>query len=168
MASRGGGHRRKVENVDLIDVLEDHVRSHGLSRALQFGIYENIDRTQAAFAAGLAYNKDLLMKAATQIYTLHCISPKNILPILSLHTFCMQVLRKQPAGELKPAAVANDMVHIAKMFPGLNKSGMSPRLWAGRRVDILCTMLNHLRRVKTDQIRQATLLTHSSLASDIR
>ena len=65
MASRGGGHRRKVENVDLIDVLEDHVKSHGLSRAMQFGIYENIDRTQAAFAAGLAYNKDLLMKAAT-------------------------------------------------------------------------------------------------------
>ena len=63
MANRGGGHRRKVEDVDLHSLLEEHVKSHGLSRALQFGIYENIDRTQAAFAAGLAYNKDLLTKA---------------------------------------------------------------------------------------------------------
>ncbi len=62
MANRGGGHRRKVEDVDLYSVLEEHVKSHGLSRALQFGIYENIDRTQAAFAAGLANNKDLLTK----------------------------------------------------------------------------------------------------------
>ena len=64
MANRGGGHRRKVEDVDLYSLLEDHVKSHGLSRALQFGIYENIDRTQAAFAAGLAYNSDLLKKVS--------------------------------------------------------------------------------------------------------
>ena len=60
MANRGGGHRRKVEDVDFHSLLEDHVRSFGLTKALQFGIYENIDRSQAAFAAGLAYNKELL------------------------------------------------------------------------------------------------------------
>jgi hypothetical protein len=62
MACRGGAVRRRVDDVDLTDMLTEHVREFGAARAMSFGVYENIDRSQAAFAQGLAHNKVLLTK----------------------------------------------------------------------------------------------------------
>jgi hypothetical protein len=62
MACRGGAVRRRVDDVDLTDMLTEHVREFGVARAMSFGVYENIDRSQAAFAQGLAHNKVLLTK----------------------------------------------------------------------------------------------------------
>lgn len=63
MVSRGGGHRKKLEDVDFTILFEEHVKEAGVAKALQFGVYENMDRTQAAYAAGLASNQILLAKA---------------------------------------------------------------------------------------------------------
>ena len=161
MAGRGGGHRRKVEDVDLQEIFTEHIRGFGLSRALNFGIYENIDRSQAAFAAGLAFNKDLLMKASQAVLrppdAIVCSFVLQHVKFFVMFVWAFEcgyeVLEKQPSGKLKPAAVANDVMQASKLFPGLNRTGMPQKLWAGRRVDILCTMLNHLRRVKNDSTR---------------
>lgn len=64
MANRGGAARKRVDDVDLTDMLTEHVREFGVARAMSFGVYENIDRSQAAFAQGLAHNKALLTKVS--------------------------------------------------------------------------------------------------------
>lgn len=68
MTTRGGDHRKKVEDVDFTVLFEEHVKEMGVAKALQFGVYENMDRTQAAYAAGLASNKVLLAKASLSFF----------------------------------------------------------------------------------------------------
>jgi hypothetical protein len=63
MSSKGGSRRQAVPNVDndqLKELLEKHVKENGAKKAFFFGVYASIARTEAVQCAGLAENYDVL------------------------------------------------------------------------------------------------------------
>ena len=59
---RGGDRKCKVADLDLSQLIEEHVLEVGIDAGLAFGAYEHISRTHAVFTSGLVFNKDILKK----------------------------------------------------------------------------------------------------------
>ena len=67
MSSKGGSRRQAVPDVDndqLKELLEGHVKEHGAKKAFFFGVYASIGRAEAVQCADLAENYDLLKQVS--------------------------------------------------------------------------------------------------------
>ena len=129
---RGGGVRTAVQVIDedaLADSLLKHVEDMGVKDALNFSSYELIGKSHAVVAAGLAKN--------------HCI--------------LKALLSVAPACEIKMSTLCKMMKRLLGEYPKLKlhsrDKSYSDELWCGRRSDILCTMLAHLRRVHLSSLK---------------
>jgi hypothetical protein len=141
LSSRGGARRQKVADMSqpaVHELFQEHVKKHGVTQGLYFHEYELMDRSHAAGARGLGNN----------------------------FTVLEQVLKLCPAAELKATMLTNVFTLLAKQYRGLNATSLPDDLWAGRRGDILSTMLCHLRRIKGDLVRYKQL-KHKATDSDM-
>ena len=100
---KGGDRRTKIPEVDLWEVVEQHVLSEGVDGGLSFGAYEHIARSHAAFVPGLVFNKIILKKA----------------------------LQGSPHGYVRRAHLENCIEKMANNLKGLNKTKLPNRLFAG-------------------------------------
>jgi hypothetical protein len=129
----------EVDSMELLEELDKYVKSTGIKQAFYFGPYEVISRSQAAYGGGLAANSEIL---AT-------------------------VLRVAPAGEVKANVLKGHMMKLATRYNGLTQgSPLGMDLWAGKKADIILTMLAHLRRVRQDTPR-AKQLQHKATDADV-
>ena len=115
-----------VQAEALLAAMRLHVETLGVSRALFFGPYEHIGRSQAIYVPGLAAN----------------------------YTLLKTLLQQAPCGAVKASQLRDAFVNCSALYAGLHTGPLSRDLWAGHKGDQVLTMLCHLRRYKVDQTKR--------------
>ena len=125
LGSKGGARRSPVKPVD--EGILMTIFSDHKDMIVSLGIYDHISRPQSPVGPGLAKCAPLLKR----------------------------LLMAAPAAELPVTASRNAFQRVLLSNPGLNDSVFNMNTYAGQRVDRICVMMNHVRRLAGDKTGKA-------------
>jgi hypothetical protein len=139
MATKGGSRRQAVPEVDsdqLRNLFEQHVKENGVKKALFFGSYSNIARTQAVECAGLVENYDILKQVAHWWHANFLVI--SVCMCVHISCLCIQVLAVAPACEIRNKVLRDVIRKLSSQFVGMNDSGLTDDLFAGTISSTIC------------------------------